>query len=252
MDILKPSSHVAWKGKTFYQITSSIRLNGRDPTITNRQQFFKPAPIKGYRREIASASAAAAAGACNKRTLLKMDELNAPGGYILTTNLDSAKAMGGYIGTLESNLPNNTSETPDPCFLDNCKTTSTDSSNVCFRPDMNALRRCRSAGMNNRKFIPPPRSEIGTSMEALIHHFKLWTDGFNPPKGSVYATIESPRGEQGVFLESNGSTKPYRIHYRTPSISLLQALPQMAKGHFVADLVGVIGSIDVVMGDNDR
>jgi NADH-quinone oxidoreductase subunit D len=105
---------------------------------------------------------------------------------------------------------------------------------------------------NNPKFVPPPRSEIGVSMEALIHHFKLWTDGFNPPKGSVYATIESPRGEQGVFLESNGTTKPYRIHYRTPSISLLQALPQMAKGHFVADLVGIIGSIDVVMGDNDR
>ena len=157
MDILKPSSHVAWKGKTFYQITSSIRLNGRDPTITNIQQFFKPAPIKGYRREIASASASASAatGACNKRTLLKMDELNAPGGYILTNDPAKAMAMGGYIGTLESNLlPDKTLEKPDPCFLDNCKTTSTDSSNVCFRPDMNALRRCRSAGMNNRKFIP--------------------------------------------------------------------------------------------------
>jgi NADH-quinone oxidoreductase subunit D len=105
---------------------------------------------------------------------------------------------------------------------------------------------------NNYKYIPPPRSEIGVSMEALIHHFKLWTEGFVPPKGSVYATVESPRGEMGVFLESNGTPKPYRIHYRTPSGPLLQALPLMAKGHFVADLIGIIGSIDIVLGDCDR
>jgi len=105
---------------------------------------------------------------------------------------------------------------------------------------------------NNRKFVPPPRSEIGVSMEALIHHFKLWTEGFTPPVGSVYTAVESPRGEMGVFLESDGSPKPYRIHYRTPSVVLLQALPLMAKGHFVADLVGIIGSIDIVLGDTDR
>ena len=105
---------------------------------------------------------------------------------------------------------------------------------------------------NNRKYVPPPRSEIGVSMEALIHHFKLWTEGFNPPVGSVYTAVESPRGEMGVFLESDGGPKPYRVHYRTPSIMLLQALPQMAKGHFVADLVGIIGSIDIVLGDTDR
>ncbi len=104
----------------------------------------------------------------------------------------------------------------------------------------------------NYKFVPPPRSEIGVSMEALIHHFKLWTEGFVPPKGSVYAAVESPRGEMGVFLESNGSPKPYRVHYRNPSSPLLQAMPIMAKGHFIADLVGIIGSIDIVMGDNDR
>ena len=104
----------------------------------------------------------------------------------------------------------------------------------------------------NYKFVPPPRSEIGASMEALIHHFKLWTEGFTPPKGSVYATVESPRGEMGVFLESNGTPKPYRVHYRTPSGPLLHALPVIAKGHFVADMVGIIGSIDIVMGDCDR
>ncbi len=105
---------------------------------------------------------------------------------------------------------------------------------------------------NNPKFVPPPRSEIGVSMEALIHHFKLWTEGFTPPVGSVYTAIESPRGEMGVFLESDGSPNPYRVHYRTPSLVLLQALPLMAKGHFVADLVGIIGSIDIVLGDSDR
>jgi NADH-quinone oxidoreductase subunit D len=104
----------------------------------------------------------------------------------------------------------------------------------------------------NRKYIPPPRSEIGVSMEALIHHFKLWTEGFTPPAGSVYTSIESPRGELGVFLESDGSPKPYRVHYRTPSIPLLQIMPILSKGHFVADLVGIIGSIDIVLGDADR
>ena len=105
---------------------------------------------------------------------------------------------------------------------------------------------------NNRKYVPPPRSEIGVSMEALIHHFKLWTEGFTPPAGSVYTTIESPRGEMGVFLESDGGTKPYRVHYRTPSHTLLQVLPLLAKGCLVADLIGIIGSIDIVLGDTDR
>lgn len=105
---------------------------------------------------------------------------------------------------------------------------------------------------SNRKYVPPPRSEIGVSMEALIHHFKLWTEGFTPPVGSVYATIESPRGEQGVFLESDGSPKPHRVHYRTPSVPLLQIMPILSRGCFVADLIGIIGSIDIVLGDTDR
>ena len=89
-------------------------------------------------------------------------------------------------------------------------------------------------------------------MEAVIHHFKLWTEGFNVPKGYVYLPVESPRGELGVYLESDGSNKPYRVHWRTPSFFHLQALPVMTKGLFVADLVAVIGSIDIVLGDSDR
>ena len=104
----------------------------------------------------------------------------------------------------------------------------------------------------NHKFVPPPRSEIGTSMEALIHHFKLWTEGFDAPKGSVYVAVESPRGELGVYLESDGGPKPYRVHFRTPSFDNLQVLPVMAKGTLVADLVAIIGSVDIVLGDIDR
>ncbi len=105
---------------------------------------------------------------------------------------------------------------------------------------------------NDRKIVPPPRSEIGTSMEALIHHFKLWTDGFDVPKGSVYAAVESPRGELGVFLESDGGPKPYRVHWRTPSYNNLEVLSKMAEKHMIADLVAIIGSVDIVLGDVDR
>jgi NADH-quinone oxidoreductase subunit D len=89
-------------------------------------------------------------------------------------------------------------------------------------------------------------------MEALIHHFKLWTEGFSAPVGSVYVTAESPRGEIGVFLEGNGGPKPWRIHYRTPSFVNLQIMPLITRNHFVADIVGIIGSIDVILGDSDR
>ena len=105
---------------------------------------------------------------------------------------------------------------------------------------------------NNRKFVPPPRSEIGTSMEALIHHFKLWTEGFPAPKGAVYMAIESSRGMLGCHLESDGSNKPHRVHFRTPSFNILQAMPLMAKGHLVADIVAIISSLDPLLGDVDR
>ncbi len=105
---------------------------------------------------------------------------------------------------------------------------------------------------NNRKYVPPPRSELSTSMEAVIHHFKLWTEGFSPPKGSVYVGVESPRGELGCFIESDGGPKPYRVHMRTPSFTNLQILPLLAKGHLVADLIALIGTVDIVLGDIDR
>jgi NADH-quinone oxidoreductase subunit D len=89
-------------------------------------------------------------------------------------------------------------------------------------------------------------------MESLIHHFKLWTEGFAAPAESVFVTAESPRGEIGVFLEGDGGPKPFRIHYRTPSFVNLQIMPLITRKSFIADLVGIIGSIDVVLGDADR
>jgi len=104
----------------------------------------------------------------------------------------------------------------------------------------------------NRKFVPPPRSEIGTSMESLIHHFKLWTEGFPAPKASIYNAVESPRGELGIYLEGDGGPKPHRIHLRTPSFDNLGVLSQIVKGHLVADLVAILASVDIVLGDIDR
>jgi len=105
---------------------------------------------------------------------------------------------------------------------------------------------------SNRKFVPPPRSEIGHSMEALIHHFKLWTEGFDAPKGAVYMPVESPRGILACYMVGDGGPKPYRVHFRTPSFANLQALPMMSEGHLVADLVAIISSMDPVLGDVDR
>jgi NADH-quinone oxidoreductase subunit D len=105
---------------------------------------------------------------------------------------------------------------------------------------------------DNRKFVPPPRSELGQSMEAVIHHFKLWTEGFPAPQGAVFAATESPRGVLGCFLVGDGGPKPYRVHFRTPSFAGLQALPALAKNHLVADLVAIISSLDPVLGDTDR
>jgi NADH-quinone oxidoreductase subunit D len=105
---------------------------------------------------------------------------------------------------------------------------------------------------NNRKFVPPPRSELGHSMEAVIHHFKLWTAGFPAPDQEVYAAIESPRGEIGCYLHGTGGNMPRRAHFKTPSFMHIQALPVMSKNHMIADLVAIIGSVDIVLGDCDR
>ena len=105
---------------------------------------------------------------------------------------------------------------------------------------------------DNRKFVPPPRSELGQSMEAVIHHFKLWTEGFDAPDEEVYVSIESPRGELGCYLHGTGGNKPRRVHFKTPSFMHISALPVMSQDHMIADLVAIIGSVDVVLGDCDR
>ncbi|MEL6407503.1 MAG: NADH dehydrogenase (quinone) subunit D [Chloroflexota bacterium] len=104
----------------------------------------------------------------------------------------------------------------------------------------------------NRKFVPPPRSELGTSMEAVIHHFKLWTEGFNAPDEEVHVAIESPRGEISCYLHGTGGTKPRRVHFKTPSFMHIAAMPAVSEGHMLADMVAIIGSFDVVLGDADR
>jgi NADH-quinone oxidoreductase subunit D len=106
--------------------------------------------------------------------------------------------------------------------------------------------------ISDRKIVPPPRAELGRSMEAVIHHFKLWTEGFSAPTGYVFQSIESPRGEFGCYLRGDGTSKPARVHFRTPSYVNLASLPVLGKGLFVADLVATIGSIDIVLGEIDR
>ena len=106
--------------------------------------------------------------------------------------------------------------------------------------------------VQDKKVTPPPRARIDESMEALIHHFKIFTEGFKVPEGEVYVGIESPRGEVGCYLVSDGSAKPYRLHIRAPSFVNLQALPHMMRGGLIADAVAVISSVDPVLGDVDR
>jgi NADH-quinone oxidoreductase subunit D len=104
----------------------------------------------------------------------------------------------------------------------------------------------------NRKVALPPRHELATSMEALIHHFKLVTEGFRVPPGEVYLPIESPRGELGCFVVADGSAKPARVHMRDPSFVNLQSLPHMARGGLIADLIASIAMLDPILGGIDR
>jgi len=106
--------------------------------------------------------------------------------------------------------------------------------------------------VQDRKVTPPPRARIDESMEALIHHFKIFTEGFRVPEGEVYVAIESPRGELGCYLVSDGTSKPYRMHIRGPSFVNLQSLPLLLRGGLMADAVAVISSVDPVMGEVDR
>lgn len=106
--------------------------------------------------------------------------------------------------------------------------------------------------IQNKKVTPPPRARIDESMEALIHHFKIFTEGFKVPEGEAYVAIESPRGEIGCYIVSDGSSKPYRMRMRGPSFINIQTLPHMMRGGLVADAVAVISSVDPVLGEVDR
>ncbi len=106
--------------------------------------------------------------------------------------------------------------------------------------------------IDDQKVAPPKREEMKSSMEAMIHHFKLYTEGFHVPAGEVYAAVEAPKGEFGVFLVSNGSNRPYRCKIRAPSYFFLQAMEKLAKGHMLADAVTIIGAMDIVFGEIDR
>jgi NADH-quinone oxidoreductase subunit D len=100
--------------------------------------------------------------------------------------------------------------------------------------------------------IPPKREKMKTEMEALIFHFKIFTEGFSPPPGEVYHAVESPRGELGVYVSSDGSPRPWRVHFRSPSFVNLQSLPKLVEGRLFADVVTCIGTVDIVLGEVDR
>lgn len=104
----------------------------------------------------------------------------------------------------------------------------------------------------DRKISPPTRKEMKNSMEALIHHFKLYTEGYHVPKGEIYTAVEAPKGEFGVFLVANGTNKPYRCKIKAPGFAHLQGLDFMSRGHMLADVVANIGSLDIVFGEIDR
>jgi NADH-quinone oxidoreductase subunit D len=106
--------------------------------------------------------------------------------------------------------------------------------------------------IQDKKVTPPPRARIDESMEALIHHFKIFTEGFKVPAGEVYRAVESPRGELGCYIVSDGGAKPYRMHIRGPSFYNLQTLPHMMHDGLIADAVVNISSVDPIMGEVDR
>ncbi len=117
-----------------------------------------------------------------------------------------------------------------------------------------ALSRLPGGPINvgDRKIVLPPRAELDTSMEALIHQFKLITEGFHPPVGQVWQTVEASKGELGYYLVSDGGPRPYRFRVRAPSFAAVQVLPLLCRGHMLADVVAIIGSLDLVMGEVDR
>ena len=106
--------------------------------------------------------------------------------------------------------------------------------------------------VENHKMVPPRRAQMKRSMEALIHHFKLYTEGYHVPAGEVYAAVEAPKGEFGVYLVADGTNRPYRCKIRAPGFAHLQAMDFISRGHMLADVSAILGSIDIVFGEVDR
>ena len=127
-----------------------------------------------------------------------------------------------------------------------------------MRESVKIIRQCLAkmqpgpVKLHDNKIAPPPRGEMKRSMEALIHHFKLYTEGFHVPAGATYTATESPKGEFGVYLVADGTNKPYRCKIRPTAFAFLQAMEHLAKRHMLADAVAIIGSIDIVFGEIDR
>jgi NADH-quinone oxidoreductase subunit D len=127
-----------------------------------------------------------------------------------------------------------------------------------MRESLKIIRQCVEAmpsgpaKANDHKIAPPPRAEMKESMEALIHHFKLYTEGYHVPPGETYTSVEAPKGEFGVYLIADGSNRPYRCKIRAPGFAHLQAMDFLCKGHMLADVVAILGSLDIVFGEVDR
>src|SRR5690349_24975696 len=125
----------------------------------------------------------------------------------------------------------------------------------CMKICRQALERIPPAGpyaIDDPRITPPPKDRVYTEMEALIQHFLIYSQGFNVPKGEAYVPVEGPRGEHGFYVVSDGTNRPVRVKSRAPSFFACQALPKMIVGGLIADVIAVIGSTDVVMGDVDR
>ena len=125
-------------------------------------------------------------------------------------------------------------------------------SNKIIQQALEKLKVTTGDVLSRGKVTPPPRVEMKKSMEALIHHFKLYTEGFHVPYGEVYAPVEAPKGEFGVYLVSDGSNKPYRVKLRAPGFPHLAAMDYLCKGHQLADVSAILGSLDIVFGEVDR
>ncbi len=124
-----------------------------------------------------------------------------------------------------------------------------------MRQCVNKLLQDKNRGpvqVTNHKITPPSRPEMKRSMEALIHHFKLFTEGFKVPAGEAYAAVEAPKGEFGVYLVSDGTNKAYKCKIRSPGFAHLQAMDFLCRGHMLADISAILGSIDIVFGEVDR